>query len=188
MSGETEASNLEGGRKKERERERERERPCQRSKPWWLWDWRIDWGGGGFWWRLKDPSFHQSLSVDAAYRCNQRTKERHLTFSPHLSSPQPLERKRRGGGPRSILLGLFLSISPSFISRIWYADDWPAFQPVKLQATRKRYLALSDLHEGPHSNAVLRLPWRHSSQASWSSGFLAVPPKPVQIWLWRIIS
>lgn len=113
----------------------------------------------GSWWRLKDPSFHQSLPVNAAYRCNQRRRERHLTFSPHLSSPQPLERKRRGVGLYFILPSLlFLSIAPSLILHIWYADDRLAIQMDKLQAARKRYLALSDLQEGPHSNAVLRLP------------------------------
>lgn len=41
-----------------------------------------------------------------------RDGERHLTFSPHLSSPQPLERKCRGGGLYFLLLSLlFLSIA-----------------------------------------------------------------------------
>lgn len=143
--------------KKETQKEWERKCPCQRSELWWLWD-RGEIKQRGSWWRLKDPSFHQSLPVDAAYRCNQRRRERHLTFSPHLSSPQPLEIKRRGLGLYFILPSLlFLSIAPSLILHIWYADDRPAIQMAKLQAARKRYLALSDLQEGPHSNAVLRL-------------------------------
>ncbi len=55
---------------------------------------------GGSWWRLIDWSFHQSLPVNAAYRCNQRRREREtLDFQPSPFLTSAFRKKTQGRWP-----------------------------------------------------------------------------------------